>query len=84
MITGKRAFEARTQAGLIAAILEREPQPITALPPLAPSLVDSIVRKCLAKNVDDRWQSAADLGSALRWAADSANLAVGSSAAAVP
>ena len=84
MLTGKRAFEAKTQASLIAAILEREPQPITALQPLAPSLVDSIVRKCLAKNVDDRWQSAADLGSALRWAADSANGAVGSSAAAVP
>jgi Tol biopolymer transport system component len=84
MLTGKRAFEAKTQASLIAAILEREPQPITALQPLAPSLVDSIVRRCLAKNVDDRWQSAADLCSALRWAADSANGAVGSPAAAVP
>src|SRR6185503_9173480 len=38
-----------------------------------PSLVDSIVRKCLAKNSDDRWQTASDLGSALRWAAEGAN-----------
>jgi Tol biopolymer transport system component len=41
--------------------------------PLAPPLVDSIVGKCLAKNPDDRWQTASDLGSALRWVAESAN-----------
>ena len=72
MLTGQKAFEGKTHASLIAAILEREPPPVTALQPLAPALVDAIVRKCLAKRADDRWQSAADLASALRWAADSA------------
>ena len=75
MITGKKAFEGKTQTNLVAAILERDPPPLTTVQPLAPPLVDSIVRKCLAKNPDDRWQTASDLGSALRWAAEGANAA---------
>src|SRR5439155_20318638 len=82
MITGKKAFDGKTQTNLVAAILERDPPPLTTLQPLASPLVDSIVRKCLAKNPDDRWQAASDLGSALRWAADGAN-AVTSGARAV-
>ena len=70
MIAGKKAFEGKTQTNLVAAILERDPPPLTTVQPLAPPLVDSIVRKCLAKNPDDRWQTASDLGSALRWAAE--------------
>ena len=70
LFTGKKAFEGKTAASLIAAILEREPPAISSIQPLAPPLLDAIVRKCLAKNPDDRWQSASDLGSALRWAAD--------------
>ena len=67
MLTGKKAFDAKTQASLVAAILEREPPPLITLQPLAPPLLDSVVRKCLAKNPDERWQTASDLGSALRW-----------------
>jgi Tol biopolymer transport system component len=70
MLTGRRAFEGKTQASLIAAILEREPAPVTTLQPLVSPLADAIVRKCLAKNPDDRWQSAVDLRSALRWVLD--------------
>ena len=70
MVTGQKAFEGKPPASLIAAILEREPKPIIALQPLAPSLLDSIVRRCLVKRPDDRWQSAADLSSALRWLKD--------------
>ena len=73
MITGKKAFEGKTQTNLVAAILERDPLPLTTVQPLAPPLLASIVRKCLAKNPDDRWQTASDLGSALRWAAEGAN-----------
>jgi serine/threonine protein kinase/Tol biopolymer transport system component len=72
MLTAKKAFEGRTQASVIAAILEREPAPLTTLQPLAPPLVDAIVRKCLAKNAADRWQSAADLASALKWSIEGA------------
>ena len=70
MLTARKAFDGKTQASLIAAILEREPTPLATLQPLTPPLADAIVRKCLAKNAGDRWQSAADLASALRWAVD--------------
>ena len=81
MLTGKKAFEGKTQTSLVAAILERDPPPLTTVQPLAPPLVDSIVRKCLAKNPDDRWQTASDLGSALRWAAEGANAGTSSATA---
>ena len=83
MITGKKAFEGKTQTNLVAAILERDPPPLTTVQPLAPPLVDSIVRKCLAKNPDDRWQTASDLGSALRWAAEGANAGTSGASAVV-
>ncbi len=76
MLTARKAFEGKTQASLIAAILEREPTPLGTLQPLAPPLADAIVRKCLAKNAADRWQSAADLASALGWAVDGAKASV--------
>ena len=76
MLTARKAFEGETPASLIAAILEREPTPVATLQPLAPPLVDAIVRKCLAKNAGDRWQSAGDLASALRWAVDGAKASV--------
>jgi len=82
MVTGKKAFEGKTQTSLVAAIMERDPPPLTTVQPLAPPLVDSIVRKCLAKNPDDRWQTASDLGSALRWAAEGANATTSSATAA--
>ena len=61
MATGKRAFEAGSQASLIAAILEREPPPLSTAQPLAPAGLERLVRICLAKDPDDRWQSAGDL-----------------------
>jgi eukaryotic-like serine/threonine-protein kinase len=61
MATGARAFEGRTTASLIAAILEREPPPIASRQPLAPAALDDIVRGCLAKDPEDRWQTAHDV-----------------------
>lgn len=61
MATGKRAFEGRSAASVMAAILEREPPALSALQPLAPSALDEIVRGCLAKDPDERWQSAHDI-----------------------
>ena len=49
---------------------------MATLQPLTPPLADAIVRKCLAKNAGDRWQSAADLASALRWAVDGTKASV--------
>ncbi len=70
MTTGRRAFAAESQAGLITAILTAEPPPISSLQPAAPPALDRVVRKCLAKDPEERWQSAADLGSELRWIAE--------------
>jgi WD40 repeat protein len=69
MATGKRAFEGRSQASLISAIMKEEPRPISELSPLAPPELDRIVRRCLAKDPDERWQSAADLKHELQWLA---------------
>ena len=76
MLTARKAFEGQTPASLIAAILEREPTPVATLQPFTPPLAEAIVRKCLAKSADDRWQSAADLATALRWAADGTTASV--------
>jgi len=67
MTTGKRAFQGKSQMSLMSAILEKDPEPISALNPLAPPLLDHIVRRCLAKNPEERWQSAQDLKLELDW-----------------
>jgi serine/threonine-protein kinase len=66
MVTGTRAFEGASAAGLIAAILESEPAPLSARQPLAPPALDRLVRRCLAKAPDDRPDTAHDLASELR------------------
>ncbi len=67
MATGKKAFEGRTAASALAAVLEREPPPVSSLQPVAPRGLDRAVRRCLAKDPDDRWQSARDLHAELKW-----------------
>ncbi len=70
MLTGKKAFSGKTQASLFGAILKEEPPPLSTLQPLTPPLLDHIVRRCLAKDPEERWQTAADVMRELRWAAD--------------
>jgi serine/threonine-protein kinase len=70
MATGRRAFEGESQARLIAGILGREPPPISDYQPAAPPALDRVVRRCLAKDPDARWQSALDLVDALKWIAE--------------
>jgi len=67
MVTGTRAFSGKTHASLISSILKDEPRPVTELQPLTPPLLDHIVSRCLAKDADERWQSAADLTRELQW-----------------
>jgi serine/threonine protein kinase len=67
MATGKRAFEGKTKTSLIAAIVSSEPKPISSLQPLTPPSLEHIIRKCLSKERDDRWQSASDIAEELRW-----------------
>ncbi len=67
MATGRRAFDGKSQASLIAAILEHEPAPIANVQPLSPSALDRLVRACLAKDPDQRVQSAQDVKLQLGW-----------------
>lgn len=62
LVTGKKAFEGGSQASLIGAILRDEPPPLSTLQPLSPPALDALVATCLAKDPDERWQSAADVG----------------------
>ena len=69
MVIGKKAFEGTSQASLIAAIIEREPEPLIQLQPTTPRALDRVVRRCLAKDPDERWQTAADLMHEVKWIA---------------
>ena len=66
MATGKKAFEGKSQASLIGAIMQSDPKPMAELQPMTPQLLDWVVNRCLAKDPDERWQSAADLMAGLR------------------
>jgi len=70
MATGKKAFEGKSQASLIAAILEREPPAMSSLQPMTPPALDRVVKKCLAKEPEKRWQGASDLCDELKWIAE--------------
>jgi Tol biopolymer transport system component len=69
MVTGVKAFEGKTQAGLMSAIMRTEPPPVSAHQALALPALDHLVWRCLAKDPDDRWQTMRDLKEELRWIA---------------
>ncbi len=71
MATGKKAFEGKTQASLIAKILETNPPAISSLQPMTPPALDHVVKRCMEKDPDERWQSAKDICEQLRWISDS-------------
>jgi serine/threonine protein kinase/Tol biopolymer transport system component len=70
MVTGQRAFVGKSRLSVASAILEKEPEPISGIKPMTPLALERSVRKCLAKNPDQRWQSASDLASELNWIAE--------------
>ena len=67
MITGRKGFEGSSHASLIAAVMSTNPPPVSTIQPMASPALDRVVRKCLIKSPDDRWQSAGDLLSELEW-----------------
>jgi serine/threonine protein kinase/Tol biopolymer transport system component len=71
MVTGRRAFEGKSQLSVFTAILEKDPEPITVSQPLAPIMLDRVVRGCLVKDPAERLQSAHDVAMDLRWIAES-------------
>jgi eukaryotic-like serine/threonine-protein kinase len=78
MLTGQRAFPGKSQLSVASAILEKEPAPIITVKPMTPPALDHAIRRCLAKEPERRWQSAADLAGELQWIAE------GGSQASVP
>ncbi|HEY3124686.1 MAG TPA: protein kinase, partial [Thermoanaerobaculia bacterium] len=70
MATGQKAFMGASQASLIGAILHTEPRPISTIQPMTPPALDRVVKTCLAKDPEDRWQSAGDAGKELKWIAE--------------
>lgn len=73
MAAGRKAFEGTAPASLMAAVLEREPQPLREVQPLVPPNLERLVRICLAKNPDERWQAAHDVKVQLQWLLEGAS-----------
>ena len=67
MATGRKAFSGESQASVISSILTAEPPSISGLAPMTPPALERLVKTCLAKDPEDRWQSAGDLARELRW-----------------
>jgi eukaryotic-like serine/threonine-protein kinase len=84
MATGRRAFEGKTQASVIASILKEHPRPMSELRPTSPPALERVVRQCLAKDPDERWQSAGDLKRELKWIAEGGAQAPASAQALAP
>jgi len=75
MATGKRAFQGKSQISVASAILEKDPEPISATKPLAPAALDYLVATCLAKDREDRFQTAHDVRLQLKGIAQSSQSA---------
>jgi serine/threonine protein kinase/Tol biopolymer transport system component len=75
MATGKKCFEGKSHASLISAIMSSDPPPMSSLQPMTPPGLDHVVKTCLSKDPDRRWQTASDLTRELMWIAESASQA---------
>ncbi len=67
MVTGERAFTGESELSIASAVLEKEPAPIAAAAPRTPTALDHLISRCLAKNPDERWQTARDVAIELGW-----------------
>jgi len=67
MLTRKRAFEGKSQLSVASSVLEKDPEPISSIQPLTPPALENIIRTCLAKDPDERFQNAHDLKLQLQW-----------------
>ncbi len=82
MATGKRAFEGKTAASAMAAVLEREPPAISSVQPMTPPALERLVSTCLAKDADERWQTVHDVKLQLRQIVEGGSQVSASGAAA--
>jgi eukaryotic-like serine/threonine-protein kinase len=77
MLTGKKAFEGKSQTSLMVAILEHEPAPVRTSQPLTPPSLEHILKRCLAKDPDRRWQTFSDIVIELESLSDRGSSAAG-------
>jgi hypothetical protein len=70
MLTGQRAFQGKSQLSVASAILDKDPEPISMLQPMTPPMLERAIKRGLAKEPDDRWQTARDLELELKWIAE--------------
>ena len=70
MVTGRRAFEGKSQLSVLTAILEKDPEPVSRAVPTSPPALDHAINSCLEKNPDERFQTAQDVKLELNWIAD--------------
>jgi eukaryotic-like serine/threonine-protein kinase len=75
MAAGRKAFDGQTAASVIAAVLQSDPEPITNLQPMTPPALERLVKTCLARDADDRFQNAHDLRLQLEWIRDAGSQA---------
>ncbi|MGK2857337.1 MAG: protein kinase domain-containing protein [Thermoanaerobaculia bacterium] len=75
MATGQRAFRGTSKTSLIAAIVSQQPVPISSVTQMTPPALDHVVSRCLEKDPEDRWQSAHDVASELRWISEAGSQA---------
>jgi serine/threonine protein kinase len=67
MVTGKKAFEGESQVTIIAAIVKSEPAAASSIQSTVSTAVDHLIKRCIAKEPDARWQTASDLVQELKW-----------------
>ena len=67
MATGRPAFEGKSQLSVLTGILERDPDPVSQVQPTSPAALDHVVKTCLEKNPDERFQTAHDVKVQLKW-----------------
>ena len=77
MLTGKRAFDGKSQAGIVAAILASEPTPISVAQPMTPPALAQVVKTCLAKDPEERFQTVHDLKLQLKWITEASSSQLG-------
>lgn len=70
MLTGRKAFSGASHASLISSIMSSQPPSVSLVQTLAPAQLDHLIGRCLAKDPEDRWQSARDVKLELSWIAE--------------
>jgi len=75
MSTGRKAFSGASQASLVTAIMSKEPESISSVVAMSPPALDRLVATCLAKDPEERWQSARDVKNELSWIAQAGSKA---------